>query len=645
MRELLSRLMASPRIAVELFVSSLFANVLALASSLFVMQVLNRYVAHGIHSTLATLVAGVLIAIVLEYIFRQTRMKIARGVSVIPDEYAAFQGFSILTRAKTSAMDKIPPETRREMVNGMQAVETAYNASNITTVLDVPFSLLFIGVLYILQPLIALIVVCFIVAVFLLGIYGARSMRKQTTDSQEANSEGSGLISTVTREADTIRAFNAGTFVRRAWRHHQGRVQGLRRDMTARQGAIQTITQSASGLMSVAVIGVGALLVIFGEMDVGLMIGANILASRALQPISKFSQLGSSFAKAREALANFEQLGDIPLEAEQGSAITDYRGAIEFRDAAFSYEASNSPLFESLNLKLDAGSVLVITGGNGTGKTTFARILMGLLEPSRGQILVDGLDLQQVAPEWWRRQVLYLPQEPSLLNATIEENLRINNPDIEVDAINQAIDAAGLRRFLDESPHGLATEVVDNGWRLSEGIRRRLALARALTSSANIAVIDEPTESLDAEGCAAVHAVLGDLARRGRTIIIMSHDANVVKGAHTVVDLNVKPIPEIRRFEGAVTQEASSPPTVQPQPDKAAKAPVEKQPSPAGAVENNDTAIPDGAVDKTPPGGGAKTAMPPAPAKQAPAKKVRKKKAVGDQVSLSQVRATTGEKS
>lgn len=353
---------------------------------------------------------------------------------------------------------------------------------------------------------------------------------------------------TATREADTIRAFNAGPFLRGKWLEHQASVHVLRRNMTERQGTVQTITQSATGLMSVAVISVGALLVVAGKMDVGTMIGANILASRALQPISKFSQMGSAFAKAREALATFRELEEIPLEAEQGSAITDYRGAIEFRDLAFSFEGSNTPLFESLNLKLDAGSVLIITGGNGTGKTTFARLLMGLLEPSRGQILVDGLDLQQVAPEWWRRQVSYLPQEPALLNATIEENLRINNADISLEEINQAIDAAGLRRYLDETPQGLNTEIVDNGWRLSEGIRRRLAFARALTSQSNIAIIDEPTESLDEEGCAAVHNVLKGMASRGRTIIIMSHNPNVVKGAYTVVDLNVKPTPKIHQF-------------------------------------------------------------------------------------------------
>ena len=597
MRELISRMMASPRIALELIVSSLFANILALASSLFVMQVLNRYVSHGVHSTLATLVIGVLIAIVLEYIFRQTRMKIARGISVIPDEYAAFKGFGILTRAKTTELEKIPPETRREMLNGMQAVETAYNATNITTVLDVPFSILFVGILYLLEPRLALIVVVFIIGVFLLGVFGTKAVGKQSAEAQESSGEGSTLVSTVTRESDTVRAFNAGPYLRRAWLNQQGRAHKLRRDMTSRQGAIQTITQSVNGLMSVAVIGVGAVLVVTGKMDVGSMIGANILASRALQPITKFSQLGSSLAKAREALATFKELEKIPLESEQGSTISDYRGAIEFRDLAFAFEGSNTPLYESVNLSLKPGSVLIVTGGNGTGKTTFARLMMGLLEPSRGQVLVDGLDLQQISPEWWRRQVLYLPQEPALLNATIEENLRINNPDITPEALEQAVDTAGLRRFLDETPDGMDTQITGNGWQLSEGIRRRIALARALTSHSNIAVIDEPTESLDEEGCAAVHNVLRTLAQRGRTIIIMSLNPKVVSGAHTVLDLNVKPVPEIRRYDVPSPQPKTNdalppqaPSAVGGEKDQPSIPSVEVDPS--AVAENADTAKP-----------------------------------------------------
>jgi len=255
--------------------------------------------------------------------------------------------------------------------------------------------------------------------------------------------------------------------------------------------------------------------------------------------------LGASFAKAKQSLDMFSKLMQAPLEPTSGSALREYSGAIELRDLAFSFPGAQTPIIESLNLNLDPGSVLVVTGDNGSGKTTFARLMMGLLDPTRGQVLIDGLDLKQVAPEWWRRQVVYLPQEPALLNATIGENLRINNPEIGEAELNQIVDQCGLRRFLDESAEGYDTQVVENGWRLSEGIRRRIALARGLTTEGMLVVIDEPTESLDADGAKAVHQILGALAKAGRTIIIMSHDTNIVKGQHGVLNLNEKPTPTL----------------------------------------------------------------------------------------------------
>lgn len=549
MRELFSRLMSRPVIAFELVLASMFINILALASPLFVIQVLNRYVAQGVDATLLTLVSGVLIAITLEFALRQARMRLARGVSVVPDEMTAVNSFNSLTRAKVSALDQVPPETRREMVNGVAAVESAYNANNITTVLDVPFSLIFIFVLYLLAPIIALIVVSFLIAVFCIGLFFSMAQKEKASELQTESAAGSALLGTVTREGDTLRAFNAGEFLRKAWIRHTYLIQKMRRDISSSQGLLQTITQTANGLLSVAVITVAAILVIRGELDVGTMIGTNILAARALQPISKFSQLGTAFAKARQALDLFRQLRAIPLEADRGSAMAQYKGGVELRDLAFAFPGGASPLFESLSLKLAPGSVLVATGSNGTGKTTLARLLTGLLEPSRGQILVDGLDLQQIAPEWWRKQIIYLPQEPALVNATIEENLRINNPDLETPQLNQIVQAAGLGKFLDESQNGFETPIIDNGWRLSEGIRRRIALARALATQGKLAIIDEPMESLDAEGCAAIRAVLGQLVKQGCTVIIMSHDRSIVKGSHIALDLNEKPEPKITRVD------------------------------------------------------------------------------------------------
>jgi len=537
--------MSKPTVAFELITSTLFISILALASPIFVMQVLNRYVSQGVDATLITLTSGVLIAIVLELVFRQARLHIAQIISTNRDEDNALNGYKTLVHSKLSALERVPPDTRREILGGQQAIEQAYSASNIAVILDVPFALLFVFVLYLLVPPIALIVLGFIFIVFFGGILGASSMNAMTNEVTEASSANSALLGTAIREAETVRAFNAGGNLTNSWVGQIMQLQWLRRKLALRQGLVQSLTQSSNALMSVAVIVTAGILVVSGKLDVGAMIGANILGARALQPISRFSQLGATFAKARQALNLIDEFANLPLEKERGSALSNYSGGIEFRDISFNYDNDNNPLFERLNLKLEPGSILIVAGSNGAGKTTLARMIVGLLEPSRGNLLVDGLDIQQAAAEWWRKQVTYLPQEPALVGGTIGENILVNKPEAGMERLNQIIDAVGLRRFVDESEAGIETPILDNGWRLSEGIRRRIALARALITDGKLVVFDEPTESFDTAGVKVVHTVLSALAKAGSTVIIMSHDRNIVQGRHIILDLDEKPIPNV----------------------------------------------------------------------------------------------------
>jgi ATP-binding cassette subfamily C protein LapB len=548
MKELLRRLQSKPLIAGEMAFGSLLVNIMALASPLFVMQVLNRYVGQGVDATLYTLTAGVLLAIVFEFALRQSRMALARGISAAPDADIAERAFDTLTRARAQALDKTAPEARCELVNGTQAIETAYSATNITTILDAPFALLFILVLYILEPLLAGITAIFVIGVYAVGALGHRKLQTLAAELQAVTAEGSGLLGTAAREGDMIRSFNAGALVRRDWEQHIEKAQNLRRDMNTAQGMVQTVTGSAMALMSVAIIGTGAALVVAGTLDVGAMIGANILAARALQPVTRLAGLGAAFARARQSLEIFDKLAGTELEADTGTRISALQGRIEFRDAAFMYPESRIALFEGLNLAIGPGDVLTVIGNNGAGKSTTARLLMRLIEPVRGQILIDGVDLKQLDPAWWRKQVVFLPQEPALLNATIGENIAVNNPDLDAEALGDIVERSGLRKFIDESADGLDTRIADNGWRLAEGIRRRVALARALATDGQIVVIDEPTESLDEEGCRAVYRVLAGMAEQKRTIIVMSHDPDIVKGPHTRLDLNMKPRPGVERF-------------------------------------------------------------------------------------------------
>ena len=555
MGELIGRFKANPRLTIELLIASVFANALALAMPIFVIQVLNRYVAHGVDITLATLTVGALIAIALEFAFRQVRLRLARGLSEKADLDLSEAGFKALLYSKPAALETVPPGKRQQSMAGLNNIQAAYNAVNISSVLDVPFAMLFLAVLYLLSPVLGIVATVFALLAFLSSAATMISMRRPSRQSAEAATYIAPLIGTASREIDTVRAFNAAPLLRGAWTIHQSSYNGLKHLITARQGLIQSFVQMSVGITSVSTIAIGAILVVSGELDVGALIGANILAVRALQPLSRLAQLLESFVMAQQAVDTLRQITQLPREATQGSAKSNYSGGLEFRDVAFAYPGSKLPLFESLSLRIEAGQTILGIGANGTGKTTLARLISGLIEPGRGEILIDGINLRQIAPEWWRKQMVFLPQEPVLLTATIEENISVNNPNLGEKEVYSLVDRVGLQGFVDESMDGIRTLIHDNGRLLAVGIRRRMALARALATNGPLVILDEPTEGFDKDGAETINAIVGELNRQGRTIIAFTHDPNATKGANVTIDLNIKPIPRITQAPRSVDTE------------------------------------------------------------------------------------------
>jgi len=556
MKELFARLKSRPAVFAEMTAASLLANILAMASPLFVIQVLNRYVAHGVDATLATLAIGTILAIALEFGFRQVRMRLASFVNAPFDEKLTNTAFSLLTGAKTAAIEALPTGLRQQIISGADTIQTAYSAPNVAAIFDVPFALIFVAALFLLSPVLAVIVLVFLGAVFAVAMLTLSSLRTPTRDMTATGGRRNALVGSSISAGDTVRAFNAQNFIRDQWHKESGLFQRLLRTIAGRQGLVQSISSGAQALMGVCVITTGAILVVRGQLDVGGMIGANILASRGLGPIIKLAQMSESFAKARQAMAMLNEFSRIPQERTDGSALSEYNGNLEFQDLAFAHPGQRVPLFESMSLKLGPSALLVVSGSNGAGKTTLARMIVGLLEPTRGKILIDGVDLAQVVPEWWRTQIVYLPQEPSFLNATIGENLRASKPDLDDSGLNELARATGLKSYIDQSPEGFQTPLTNNGANLSLGVRRRLALARALTGDGMLVVIDDPTEGLDAEGARVVIDTINSLKKRGRTIIVFTHDPNLLGGVPHYLDLNAKPTPKLVNKDDAANHPA-----------------------------------------------------------------------------------------
>jgi ATP-binding cassette subfamily C protein LapB len=546
MTEILRRFLSRPILAIEMLLSSLAGNILALVSPIFVILVLNRYIAYGVDTTLATLATGTVLAIVLEYCFRRARYKFAVTLNEEPDRVQEKTTFDIITTSRISAFSQIPVEASRDIVRSSDSIRQIFSASNICAFLDIPFAFIFIFALYFLSPILCVITFCFVVAVSLAVLVGLMGLRSIGSEISRISGLKAQLVDAAITSPETIRTFDQSNFVRAKWTALTNSLFKLQTYVWERQNRVQVAIRAASALLTVLIISVGALQVVEGSLDVGAMIGANILAARALLPIVGLSQQIEGWVRARHARRSFADFGRLPRERRDGTTIKNYSGKIEARNLTFAYPRMISPLIDQLSFSINAGEVLCISGRNGSGKTTLAKLFAGILDPSRGQLLAEGIDLQQIAPEWWRKQIIYLPQEPYFIGGSIRQNFIAFNPELGPDEIRALLVRVGLEGLADEAPNGLDQELGKGGMELSLGVRRRLALARALAHDGVLAVLDEPTEGIDKTGATHVYGIMNELAQKGKTIIACSHDREIIRGAHHFLDLDEIPKPSIK---------------------------------------------------------------------------------------------------
>ncbi len=545
MRELLRRLSLHPFLAFEITLASLFINVLSLASPIFVIQVLNRYVGYGFDGTLITLTTGMLIAGFLNHGFTVVRVRLASAVNVGPDRALSEAVLTCLARAKMNTLGRIPPARIHELMGGIQTVQAGYDASVLCAVLDMPFFILFVGAIFFLSPVLAIVTVTAVFCTILSGWLSMRRGKKMSDAMRNESVVHRGNLSNAISGADTVRAFGGRDFLSGIFHAQVDNIQGIKRDMVQSGTRGQAMLQTLAMLLRVLVYAVGAREVVAGSLSMGGLIGASILSGKALAVSASFMKSRSMISQAATMMHSLQEFMRQPLESESGTELSNYRGALQIKDLGFAYPGSTGPLFEGLDVEIKPGNVVVVTGHNGSGKTTLVRLLLGLIDPGRGQILAGGVDIRQLSAPWWRTQVMYLPQEPTFLNATIKQNICLNNPALDDERVRRVVEAAGLKRYLDTSVKGLEAEVVNGGAELAVGIRRRLALARALAVRGAVAVLDEPAEGFDIEGLRIMDMVIQSMVKAGKTLIIVTQDMRIMQRADIIIDLSRKPKPEV----------------------------------------------------------------------------------------------------
>lgn len=545
MKELWERLWIDRRVGQEICIASAVINVLALTSALYSGQVMNRYLALGIDATLLTLSVGAMLAVGFELVLRSARARLTHWSASRSDQKLGAAAVHAITQARYAAFEQVPAQSRREALGGLSTIQQAFGGAALVGLADAPFALIFLIVLGLISPTLMVWSVLAIGVVTALSVIASKASVEPGAEQAKLSVQLAGTAHTLASSGELVRAFRADAPLAAAWQATTAQLDALRSKVAELQNFGQNVAYAGSTVLGMMMMGLGAREVFAGTLDAGSLIAANILAVRALSSISRFLQVRDGLNKGMRAIEQLAVIAKLPRERTDGTSPAKFDGVIRFEDFAFSYPRQPMPIYEHFEFTIPAGGVIAVIGPNGSGKTTLARLLAGLLEPTRGRMLADGMDQRQLAPPWWRQQVGYLPQEPKFLDGSLRDNLKVTAPQLDDAGMLALIREVGLSDYVEGHPDGLGMMLRNNAESIPVGVRRRLALARALAGRPQLIVLDEPTEGLDPQGCKAIADVLNRLVAEQRTIVVMTQEPFIVAAAQATIDLSSKPTPKV----------------------------------------------------------------------------------------------------
>ena len=539
---ILRKIFADRALFFKLLVASLFVNLLALATPIYVIQVLQRYIAYGVISTLITLFFGVIFIVIFEFFFKNIRHRMARQYELGNVTYAN-QILNKLVSIKTQIYE-VSKKFRNDIINHhLSNIQNTFSATNIVSILDVPFTLIFLLALFLIHYQLGLITLFFLGLPFLVNKILNERVHKLSQQSVLDNNNSFRLFENVLTRNSTIKYFNILKFISNSWNVIANRIANTRENLETEKNLVSSFSGLIASLLTVFIIGWGATLAVDGQISVGALIGANILAARALMPINRLVILQDQISRMENSYNELNKFSSYASEKSEGREIQDLKGKILLEDVFFQYPEQKNPIFESLNLNVSPGELAVIVGNNGSGKSTLIKSLAGILEFTRGRFLLDDIEVGQLAEKWHRSNLIYSPQEPKFVDGTIKDNL-IGEKQIEEDQFVKILTDANLITFINSDKSGVNKILDSSDDQLPLGIRKRMALARGMVNNGKLVFLDEPTEGLDNEGKTSVNKIIKNFKSEKRSLIIATNDQEIIDISDILIDLNSKPKPQ-----------------------------------------------------------------------------------------------------
>lgn len=507
----------------DVFLASLVANLLAVTTAMFSMQVYDRVVPNQAFDTLWILASGVGLAILLEFVLRFMR---ARLIDVSGRDLDLQLSSRLFDRVANLRLSHQPKSTGvfANQVREFSTVREFFTSGTAGAICDLPFVFIYLGIIGFIGGWVAVVVMLGGALIVLPGLLLQKQLAKASRQNTRESAALNGLLLETVSNLETVKAARAEGRLHRTYVH----LTATMASTAIRTRELTTlIAQSAASVQQITyalVIIVGVYLISAGNMSIGGLIACTLLTSRTLSPMTQIAGLLARWQQVRAAMANLDEIMAMPVERPADKHFVraqQIAGAYLLRDVTYSHDKESGDVLAIQSLQIAPGEKVALLGGNGAGKSTLLRLFAGLTAPATGTLLLDNLALSQIDPIDRRRRIGYLPQNVALFQGTLRDNLLLDHGLHSDDELFAALDAVGLGSHVRKHVRGLDMLIHGNA-NVSGGQRQAIGLARIILQDPSVVILDEPTSAFDQISEQRVVNFLSGWLQ-GRTAIIATH--------------------------------------------------------------------------------------------------------------------------
>ena len=513
---------------------SVCASLLILAPSAYMLEVYDRVVGSRNHLTLAMLTLVVLAAFVLMEVLEWARAEIMQEAGLKLDGLMRHRIFSAIFEAN---LKRIPGGSVQPL-NDFKTIRDFLGSAPLLAIMEAPVSLVFMVLIFAINPLLGWSAVVGSLLQVFIGWLNEKNTQPPLVAANKAAFGAQQYADGMLRNAQVVESMGMLSDLHRRWMRKQREVIGLQATASDRAGGYQAVTKFLQTTMGSLLLGMGAWLLLRNQLygGAGMMIVASLLGGRVLAPLVQLVTQWRQVVNVRDAWQRLESLLSAISPKPQSMALPAPRGKLDVEALVAGAPGGTTAILKNVAFSLPPGHVLVVAGPSASGKTTLARLLVGLWPAASGKVRLDGVDVFNWDKNELGPSLGYLPQGVELLDGTLADNIA-RFGEVEPAKVKAAARAVGLHDFIMSLPLAYESPVGRDGARLSGGQRQRVALARAIYGDPVFVVLDEPNSSLDEAGDEALTSAILELKGRGTTFVIMTHRTSVLAVADMMLFL------------------------------------------------------------------------------------------------------------